>query len=258
MKYTGFVLIMSLGILFFPSYIVQAVTAAPTQTTTVKVIIHLLDANNQPLAGVTINLVLNRYGDTIEEIQAGSCVTDATGSCSITVDDPPRLRSGKIEGFIDLGEYGRQLIGWKGDSFEITLQLYPDGKLATLPAPLDAPYEGQTSSPRMLHYQPPQVHLRQQLHPALRRQHCSILLPLSLPLQPWLLWQRPHSLSNPLFPPFPLHLHLSHPTQSHEKSGWAWIGWVWCCSPGWVQPSPSTTTASTSPGSQTEEDITYG
>ena len=53
----------------------------------------------------------------------------------------------RIEGFIDLGAYGRQLIGWKGDTFEITLQLYPDGKLATVPAPLDAPYEGQTEQP---------------------------------------------------------------------------------------------------------------
>jgi hypothetical protein len=147
MKHLCLALFMCLLISLLPTHKAQAITFTPTLTQTVKVIIHLLDANNQPLAGVTINLLLNRYGDTIEEIHAGSCVTDATGSCSITVDDPPRLRSGRIEGFINLGTYGRQLIGWKGDTFEITLQLYPDGKLATVPAPLDAPYEGQTEQP---------------------------------------------------------------------------------------------------------------
>ena len=147
MKHLCLALFMCLLISLLPTHQAQAITFTPPLTQTVKVIIHLLDANNQPLAGVTINLLLNRYGDTIEEIQAGICVTDATGSCSITVDDPPRLRSGRIEGFIDLGVYGRQLVGWKGDSFEITLHLYPDGKLATAPAPLDAPYEGQTEQP---------------------------------------------------------------------------------------------------------------
>jgi hypothetical protein len=143
----GPAVILTLGRLLMPAYPVRASTPTPTQTEYVMVVVQLLDASDQPLVGVTINLVLNRYGDIIEEIQSGSCVTDATGSCSITVNDPPRLRSGRIEGFIDLGEYGRQLIGWKGDPFKLTLQLYPDGKLATLPAPLDAPYEGQTQQP---------------------------------------------------------------------------------------------------------------
>ena len=147
MKNFCLALFVCLLISFLPTHKARAITFAPTQTQAVKVIIHLLDANEQPLIGVTIILLLNRYGNIIEEIQAGSCITDALGSCSITVDDPPRLRSGKIEGFIDLGTYGRQLIGWKGDSFEITLHLYPDGKLATAPAPLDAPYEGQAEQP---------------------------------------------------------------------------------------------------------------
>lgn len=120
---------------------------APTQTTATEVIIHLLDTNNQPLVGMMVNLVLNNYGASIEEVPLGSCVTDASGSCSITVNDPPRLRSGQIESFIDLGTYGRQLIGWKGECFEITLLLYPNGKLATPPMPLDQPYEGQTDQP---------------------------------------------------------------------------------------------------------------
>jgi len=141
-----FALILILGRLLMPTHSSRA-TITTTQTTTAEVIVHLLDAKSLPLTGVTVNLVLNRYGDTIEEIPFGTCITDATGSCSITVNDPPRLRSGKIEGFIDLGVYGRQLIGWKGERFEITLQLSPDGKLATAPAPLDQPYEGQTEQP---------------------------------------------------------------------------------------------------------------
>ena len=139
--------ILIVVMLRMPGYSVRAATPTPGYTGHVDVIFHLLDTNEQPLAGVTANLVLNRYGSTIEEIQAGSCVTDATGACSITVLDPPSLRSGQIEGFIDLGEKGRQLIGWKGERLEVILQLYPDGKLATAPAPLDAPYEGQTQQP---------------------------------------------------------------------------------------------------------------
>lgn len=141
----GFILILALGGLLNTPH--SAHTTTPTQTTTVELVVHLLGVNNQPLAGVAVNLVLNRYGQTIEEIPLGSCVTDTTGSCSIMVSDPPRLRSGKIEGFIDLGVYGRQLIGWEGERFEITLQLSPDGKLATAPAPLDQPYKGQTEQP---------------------------------------------------------------------------------------------------------------
>jgi hypothetical protein len=143
----GSALILTLAGLLVPPRLARAATPTLIQAITVKVIVHLLDANNQPLLGVTVNLVLNRYGDTIEELKAGSCVTDATGSCAIIANGPPRLRSGKIEGFIDLGAYGRQLIGCKGERFEITLQLYPDGKLDTAPAPLDQPYEGQTEQP---------------------------------------------------------------------------------------------------------------
>lgn len=145
MKYTIIALIMGLGILLVPSH--RARAANFMQTTTAEVIVHLLDANDQPLFGVTVSLALNRYSDAIEEIQVGSCITDSTGSCSITVSDPPHLRSGRIEGFIDLGENGRQLIGWKGDRFEIILRLYSDGKLATVSAPLDQSYEGQTEQP---------------------------------------------------------------------------------------------------------------
>ena len=139
--------ILIVVVLRLPGYSVRAATPTPGYTEHVDVIFHLLDANGQPLVGVTVNLVLNRYADTIEEVPYGSCMTDSSGSCSITIHDPPRLRSGQIEGFIDLGEKGRQLIGWKGERLEVILQLYPDGKLATAPAPLDAPYEGQTQQP---------------------------------------------------------------------------------------------------------------
>jgi hypothetical protein len=224
MKYTGFVLIMSLGTLFFPSYVVHAVTTAPTQTTTAEVIIHLLDANNQPLAGVTLTLVLNRYRDAIEVIQAGSCVTDVTGSCSITVDDPPRLRSGRIEGFIDLGEYGRQLIGWKGDSFEITLKLYPDGKLATLPAPLDAPYEGQTQQPTDALLSTPTSTPKTTATP---RVTATALLNTATPVPPTATVATLATATFTLQPALPTLSPSSTPissAQSHEKSGWAWIG----------------------------------
>jgi hypothetical protein len=221
MKYTGFVLIMSLGTLFFPSYVVHAATATPTQTTTAEVIIHLLDANNQPLAGVTITLVLNRYGDAIEAIHAGSCVTDAAGSCSITVDDPPRLRSGKIEGFIDLGEYGRQLIGWKGDSFEITLQLYPDGKLATLPAPLDAPYEGQTQQPTDALLSTSTSTPKTTATP---RVTATALLNTATPVPPTATVVTLATATFTPQPALPTSLTPFSPSQSHEKSGWAWIG----------------------------------
>ena len=80
----GYVMILILGISLLPAYFARAET--PTRMEPVKVAVHLMDASNQPLVDVMVNLVLNRYGNTIEEIQAGSCVTDATGSCSITVD----------------------------------------------------------------------------------------------------------------------------------------------------------------------------
>ena len=143
----GFALILILGRLLMPTHSARAATPTLTHTSNADVIIHLLDANHQPLAGVTVNLVLNRYGDIIEEIPFGTCITDATGSCAITANDPPRLRSGHIEGFIDLNSYGRQLIGWKEKRLEITLQLSTDGNLATALAPLDRPYAGQTEQP---------------------------------------------------------------------------------------------------------------
>jgi hypothetical protein len=222
MKYTVFALIMSLVMLFIPTHRAQAATPTPTQTTTAKVIIRLLDANNQPLVGVTVNLILNLYGSSIEEVPFGSCITDETGSCSITVTDPPRLRSGKIEGFIDLGSYGRQLIGWKGEQFEITLQLYLDGKLATVSAPLDAPYEGQTE-------QPTDAPLSTST-PIITYVLTSTSSPIPLTdtsIQPTAtvaasatptLTPQP-TVTQTSIPPTPLP--PSHPSQ---RSGWAWIG----------------------------------
>ena len=220
----GFIFIFSLGILLIPAYSAQAATPTPTHIGPVKVIVHLLDASNQPLAGVNINLLLNRYGDTIEEIQAGSCITDTSGSCSITVDDPPRLRSGKIEGFIDLGSYGRQLIGWKRDSFEITLQLYPEGKLATLPAPLDAPYEGQTQQPtdaplstatRALKTTATPIATATAFLNTATHTPPTVTVPATTPVT---LTLKPTLTQTPI-PPTPI-----PPSHSSQRSGWAWIG----------------------------------
>jgi hypothetical protein len=138
------------AILVLSSLLLPATTASagtPTPVVSAEVVIHLLDTGGQPLTGMKANLTLLRYSKTVEEFQFGSCITDGTGSCAIMVSDPPRLRSGRIEGFIDLGNSGRQLIGWDGQRFEIILQLDPDGKLATPLPPLDLPYEGQTEKP---------------------------------------------------------------------------------------------------------------
>ena len=220
----GLASILVIGIFLKPSYPVRATTSTPTQTEYVTVSVHLLDASNQPKDGATVNLVLNRYGDIIEEIQSGSCVTDATGSCSITINDPPRLRSGRIEGFIDLGEYGRQLIGWKGDSFKIILQLYPDGKLATLPAPLDAPYEGQTQQPTDALLSTSTSTPKTTATPSAT---ATAFLNTATPVPPT---ATVATLATATFTPqpalptlstSPTLIPLSHP---HERSGWAWIG----------------------------------
>jgi hypothetical protein len=220
----GFVLIMTLGRLLMPAYPVRASIPTPTQTEYVMVVVHLLDASDQPLVGVTVNLVLNRYGDIIEEIQAGTCVMDPTGSCSITIADPPCLRSGKIEGFIDLGEYGRQFIGWKGDSFEITLQLYPDGKLATLPVPLDGPYEGQTEQPTDAPLSTPTSAPKTSVTPSAT---ATVFLNTTTPVPPTATLTTlatatfTPQLTLPTLSTSPTPIPLSHP---HERSGWVWIG----------------------------------
>jgi hypothetical protein len=220
----GFALILVVGRLLVFAYPARAATSIFGQKEPVKVIVHLLDTNNQPLSGVTVDLVLNRYGDTIEEIQAGSCITDATGSCSITVDDPPRLRSGKIEGFIDLGTYGRQLIGWKGDTFETTLQLYPDGKLATAPAPLDAPYDGQTEQPTDAPLSTSTSTLRTTATASITVTALSSTVTSTPPTITATASAAVTFTPQPALPSLSASSTPISSSRPHEKSGWAWIG----------------------------------
>lgn len=215
--------LMLVGLLITP-HSALAATPTPTPATLAEVIFHLLDANHQPLAGVTVNLVLNRYGDTLEEILFGNCVTDVTGSCTIMVVDPPRLKSGRIEGFIDLGTYGRQLIGWKGERFEITLRLSPEGKLATAPAPLDQPYEGQTEQPTdaplstatgtpLATATPVPIATAFFTTPTSAPPTATASAPATATITPQVVFPAPALSSTPI--------PSSHPSQ---RSGWAWIG----------------------------------
>lgn len=135
----GLARLLAVLALLLPGSAVRAATPAPGDR--VAVAITVLDAGGQPLAGVTAGLVLVRYGDFVAEVPVGSCRTDQAGTCTIAAAGPPRLPSGWIEGFLDLGDAGRQRIGWQGPQFALTVQLDARGRLATPFPPLDRPYD---------------------------------------------------------------------------------------------------------------------
>ncbi len=114
--------------------------------------IYIVNPAGQPLAGIPVELILIQYGEAadappITEIPAGDCSTDSRGACTLTVSNPPRLWSGRAEGTLIVGDYGRTPIGWEGATLEITLSLGDFALAAMLQAADVSPHHGPYGEP---------------------------------------------------------------------------------------------------------------
>lgn len=113
--------------------------ATPDQ---VAVILHLVGSDGQPQAGVALAVTLLRYGETIEEVPAGSCTTDAQGTCTLVVSDPPRRWNGQIEALVQPENSDqRVLLSWSGGTVEAWIYESDLALAATYAAPELSPRE---------------------------------------------------------------------------------------------------------------------
>lgn len=141
-KILGVLFLLVIGLGRAAPALAQRPTPAPAVLT-----ITVLGKDGQPLAGIRLVLELVRYGDAVEYVDAGSCTTDRAGQCAFELADVPRLRDGSAEALLTVGDFGRQPLGWKGEDADFVIQASDVGLAATLRAPLDNVYEGQTEAP---------------------------------------------------------------------------------------------------------------
>ncbi len=116
-------------------------TQAQTPTGSLTLLTFYVLENGTPLAGVVLELTLLRYGQTLEEIPAGSCTTDQAGACQIEVSDMPRMADGYGRAKLTVGNYGTHTIGWYGDQVETTILVSDLALQATVNVPIEEPYE---------------------------------------------------------------------------------------------------------------------
>lgn len=93
--------------------------------TSVTVHIRLHDDTGQPVVGERVSLVLyDIRGTTAYTVEAGSCVTNAAGECSIPVPkDAPQDAAGFYRGVLLVGEYGQRSVIWEGETFRVALDV---------------------------------------------------------------------------------------------------------------------------------------
>ena len=107
----------------------------------------ILEATGQTMPGLGLELLVFEYGASTELWWAGSCVTDAQGTCLITATLPPSVAPDWYEGVVYVETLGRQRVAWQGTEALLTIQLAPDGNLPTEEPFLHPPYETQPDSP---------------------------------------------------------------------------------------------------------------
>ncbi len=116
--------------------LLQTSTQASVQVT-------LLHSDGTPVSGLRLSLVVFEYGESITPIPVGECVTGATGECAFAVDDPPQV-DGWTEGYLYIeGMSQPQYLGWRGETYTVTLTLLPDETLPTREPPLHGDFEHQ-------------------------------------------------------------------------------------------------------------------
>lgn len=124
---------------------VQAQTP-PSDAAPFAVRLLILEATGEALPGLGLELLLFQYGANTEIWWAGSCVTEADGTCLITATLPPSRAPAWYEGVVYVSTLGRQRVGWQGQEALLTVQLAPDGNVPTEEAFLHPPYDTQPAS----------------------------------------------------------------------------------------------------------------
>ncbi len=106
---------------------VRAQSPTPSVTT---VTVTLVDENEQAFPDIPVLLLMFRYGESVDTIEAGDCITGDDGSCRIVVNDPPNV-DGWMEGMVVIPKIGESYAGWRGSSKDIVIQLLPGNLMAT-------------------------------------------------------------------------------------------------------------------------------
>ncbi len=87
--------------------------------------VHVQDGAGRPVKGVRVVLYLyDIRGQTAYRVRAGSCRTDASGTCSIPLpDDAPRDPSGMFRGVLQVGDRGRRSLLWPGGPIHVHINI---------------------------------------------------------------------------------------------------------------------------------------
>lgn len=90
---------------------------------------------------ITLRLYSLVGEDLVDETPVGSCLTDAAGSCTLTVRNPDYSEVG-VTAFVQVADESIAIV-WPGGDLRLPLHLSSDGRLI---GPGHAPYEGQDAA----------------------------------------------------------------------------------------------------------------
>ncbi len=104
--------------------------------------VHLVNAEQNPLSGVVVELELYEYSqDEITIHYIGKCNTDEIGQCLIEIEKPYFDATGFLRGQIIVADYGKRALIWPGGILDVPVWLDEANTLEV--AGESQPYAGQ-------------------------------------------------------------------------------------------------------------------